>query len=182
MDPEFLEFWGNYLVNLSRLGKLSDPKGFRQEALRFWQSLMGDRKESGIPRPPSGYFERQWELFCRCYGLREKNNEPDYYDFFRRASEAFQKSFTDLMESLQFIPRAEYDQVKNKYEQLKEKIKIQDETIQQLKTKKLFEAAEGFNVTSGIQDLVRIQTEQFATLMDSLGNFYGWGKKAKQKS
>lgn len=172
MDPKFLEFWGNCLLNLSKLGQVPDPNRFQEEALRFWGSLLSGNKGTGQFNT-SEIFEKQLELFRKCYGLEEKSREPEFIESFKKASGEFQRSFQEFMSVFDFVPREDYEQLKRKTEELNEKVREQNEIIRQLRIAKISEGAEEIAAASGIQEMIKNQTEQFSTLMDALGSIYG---------
>jgi len=126
---------------------------------------------------PSGYFEKQIDIFRRCYGLKE-DSTPEYMT---KASEEFQKSLKEFVSAFDVVPREEYEQLKKKYHELLEKSDGQDETIRQLRMKLLVKGAEEMGAASGIQEMIKTQTEQFTALMDSLGSIYSGGTAKQDK-
>ena len=178
MDPKFLEFWGNCLVTLSKLGQAPDPKRFQEEALRFWGNLLTGKKETGQFNA-SEIFEKQLELFRKCYGLEEKAQEPEFIESFKQASGDFQRSFKEFMSVFDFVPREDYEQLKKKTEELNAKVREQNEIIRQLRMEKIREGAEEIAAASGIQELIKNQAEQFSALMDTLGSIYGSASQNK---
>ena len=179
MDPKFLEFWGNCLVTLSKLGQAPDPKRFQEEALRFWGNLLTSKKDTGQFNA-SEIFEKQLELFRKCYGLEEKAQEPEFIESFKKASGEFQHSFKEFMSVFDFVPREDYEQLKRKTEELNEKVREQNEVIRQLRMEKVREGAEEIAAASGIQEMIKNQTEQFSSLMDVLGSIYRKPRKTEQ--
>lgn len=172
MDPKFLEFWGNCLLTMSKLGQVPDPKSFQEEALRFWGTLLSGNKETAKFNT-SEILDKQLELFRRCYGLEQKSREPEFIESFKKASGDFQRSFQEFMSVFDFVPREDYEQLKRKTEELNEKIREQNEIIRQLRIDKVREGAEEIAAASGIQEMIKNQTEQFSALMDALGSIYG---------
>jgi len=178
MDKNFLEFWGNYLLSLVQTGQKLAGETFYEDVFKYWSGFMKDQKTTDWLFSPSGYFEKQIEIFRKCYGLKE-DSSPDYITGARQASEQFQKSLKEFISAFDVVPREEYEQLKKNYHELQEKSNGQDETIRQLRMKLLVKGAEEIGAASGIQEMIKTQTEQFSALMDSLGSIYS-GSPAKR--
>ena len=155
MDKHFLEFWGNFLINTA--------KGQQQlEDLTKWvrQGFTG--------------FEEMTALFQKVYGLDKVNQvSPLYPQMFNNAQEDFKKSFHDYLNLLGVVPRDEHLELMKKYEELKEKVASQEETIKHLRM--LFAETKGMDVgkmTRGVDELVRKQTDQFQKLMESFSKSF----------
>ena len=175
MDKNFLEFWGNYLLSLVQTGQKLAGEKFYEDASKFWSGLLKGQKTTDWLFSPSGYFEKQIDVFRRSYGLKE-DSTPDYM---AKASEEFQKSLKEFVSAFDVVPREEHEQLKKKYHELQATSDGQDETIRQLRMKLLVKGAEEIGAASGIEEMIKAQTEQFTALMDSLGSIYS-GSAAKQ--
>jgi len=175
VDKNFLEFWGKYLLSLVQTEQKLAGEKFYNDVLNFWSGFMKDQKTADWLFSPSGYFEKQIDIFRKCYGLKE-DSTPDYMT---KASEEFQKSLKEFVSAFDVVPREEYEQLKKKYHELQEKSDGQNEMIRQLRMKLLVKGAEEIGDASGIKEMIKTQTEQFGALMDSLGSIYS-GSPAKQ--
>lgn len=174
MDAKFLEFWGNYLLSLSRVGKL------QEESFRFLDGLLGDPKKLAAPANQPGLFEKHWDLFRKCYGLEKEAESPDYMESLRKASEDFQRSLKEFMTIFDVVPRSDYEEMKKKCGELEERIKTQEETMRQLRGEKMLELSGDAGFASGFQEMIRTQTEQFTAIMDSLGKICEQGVAANR--
>ncbi len=90
MDRQFLEFWGNFLLNAA--------KG--QQPLEDMGKWMGGRFTG---------FDALSNLFQKVYGLEKVEEEsPDYLKMWTGAREDFTKSFKDYLALLGVVPREEH--------------------------------------------------------------------------
>lgn len=155
MDRQFLEFWGNFLLNAAKGQQLLEDMG----------KWMG----SGF----SG-FDELTSLFRKIYGLEGVNRESsDYLKMWSGAQEDFKKSFKDYLALLGVVPRDEYMALVKKYEELKEKCESQEETVRRLRML-LSEAKtqEYQNVAGHFEELVKKQGDQFQKVMHSLSQMF----------
>ena len=86
MDRQFLEFWGNALLNAAK----------NQKQLEDMTKWMG-----------SGFtgFEEITSLFRKLYGLEKvEQSSPDYLKVWAEAQENFTKSFKDFLALLERRP------------------------------------------------------------------------------
>jgi len=139
---------------------------------------MKDQKTNNWWLSPPSFFENQIEFFRKLYGLK-KDSSPDYFAGLRNPSEEFQKSLKEFISAFNVVPREQYEELRKEYDELKQKCNAQDETIRQLRMKLLVKGAEDIGAASGIQEMIKTQTEQFTALMESLGSIYS-GSAAEQ--
>lgn len=114
MDPHFLEFWGNFLVNASKEQR-------RLKDLYKWmqQGFNG--------------FDDPTEMFRKFYGLDHMEKDtPAYLETLKKASENFLESFKDYLDLMGMVPKDKQLALVQKYEALKEKVADQEETIKNL--------------------------------------------------
>ncbi len=151
MDKNFLEFWGNLLINAA--------KGQRQqEDLTKWvaQGLKG--------------LENFSDMFRKSYGLDGmKEDSPEYLKQWQHATGEFQKSFKDYLGLMGVVPKEEHLALVQKYEELKERITDQEETIKHLKMLMDQRDSSEEAVTRTFQDLMSGQADEFQKLMKNLG-------------
>ncbi|MDI7261290.1 MAG: hypothetical protein QME90_15410 [Thermodesulfobacteriota bacterium] len=154
MDKHFLEFWGNFLINVA--------KGQKQlEDISKWmmQGFKG--------------FEDLTAMFQTFYSLDKLDkSSPDYLKMWKKAEEDFKKSFKDYLSLLGLVPKEEYLGLVEKYEALKQKVASQEETISHLRMllgEKVFDPG---GVVKGFQDLMQRQKDQFQKLMESIGESF----------
>ena len=162
MDKYFLDFWGNFLINAA--------KGQKQlEDMSKWmrQGFEG--------------FDELTDMFRKFYGLEHMEKDtPAYMETWKQASENFQKSFKDYLRMMGVVPKDEHLELVRKYEELKKKVAVYEETIKHLRMlleEKRVETQGEF--IQKFQSIIENQSEQFQETMETLGNFF---KKDKNKS
>jgi len=154
MDKHFLEFWGNFLINVA--------KGQRQlEDMAKWisQGFKG--------------FEDLTAMFQKFYAFDHlKEDAPDYMNAWKKAAEDFQKSFKDYFSLFDLVPRQKYLALVEKYEALKEKVVEQEETIKHLRILLGEKMADQEAMVKGFQDLINKQGEQFLKFMTGMSQLF----------
>ena len=117
MDRNFLEFWGNLLINAAKQQK-------QMEDLAEWMQ----QGFKGVD---------EWTaMFNKFYGMEHlKKNTPAYMESWEEASERFFNSFKDYLDLMGMVPKNEHLALIKKYEKLKETAADQEETIHHLKCK-----------------------------------------------
>jgi hypothetical protein len=162
VDKHFLEFWGNFLINAAK-----GQKQFQDMSKWMQQGFEG--------------FDELTAMFKKFYGLEQMEKDtPAYVETWRKASENFQKSFKDYFRLMGVVLKDEHLALVKKYEELKEKVAAQEETIKHLRMlleeKKVETQGE---LVQGFQEIIEKQSEQFQETMETLGNFF---KKDEKKS
>jgi hypothetical protein len=161
MDRHFLEFWGNFLINVAKGQKqMEDMSKWMQQGFEGFDELTG--------------------MFKKFYGLEHMEKDtPTYMETWKQASENFQKSFKDYLRLMGVVPKDEHLALVKKYEELKEKVAAQEETIKHLRMlleeKKVETQGE---LVQGFQEIIEKQNEQFQETMETLSKFF---KKDKNK-
>ena len=150
MDRQFLEFWGNFMLNAAKSQK-------QLEDLTTWM-------KGGLTG-----FEELSSLFQKVYGLGKVEQEsPDGVKTWAAAQENFTKSFREYLALLGVVPRDEHLALVRKYEELKEKVASQEETIKHLRMLLSQNNQEEYQDMAGqFEDLVKKQGDQFQQLMES---------------
>jgi len=155
VDKNFLEFWGNFLINSAKEQK-------RMEDLSKWmqQGFKG--------------FDDLTEMFKKFYGLEQmEKDSPAYMDTWEKASENFLNSYKDYLNLMGMVSKDEHLTLIKKYEELKEKAAAQEETINHLRLllkEKKTESQE--ELVQGFQNLIEKQSKQFQETMETLGIFF----------
>lgn len=155
MDPHFLEFWGNLLINAAKQQKqLEDLTKWMQQGFKGFDELTA--------------------MFKKFYGLEHmEKNTPAYMATWETASENFLQSFNDVIALMGMVPKDEHLALIKKYEELKEKVAAQEETINHLRLlleEKKTESQE--ELVQGFQDLIEKQSKQFQETMETFGSFF----------
>ena len=152
MDRHFLEFWGNFLLNAAR--------GQEQvEEMAKW-----------IQQGFSG-FEHLKGVFRDYYGLNEES--PEDLKAWKKAESDFRKSLKDYLSLFGVVPVDEHLALVKKYEELKDKVVAQEETIRNLRILLEEKGFDQARVISGFQELMVEQGEQFRKLVEGFFESYG---------
>ena len=156
MNRQFLEFWGNYLLQVA--------KGQKQmEDLAKWS------------RRGFSSFGDLTTMFRKAYGLDElEEDSPEYLRTWKKAEEDFRHSFKDYLSLLGVVPREEYVELARKYEELKEKVADQEGTIKYLRELLAEKGLDFGAVTSEFQKIMKKQSDQFHKLIKD------WDKALKE--
>lgn len=151
MDRHFLEFWGKALLKAAESQK-------QLEDLARWcqRGFLG--------------FQDYTQLFRAAYGLDEMPEDtPDYFALWKKAEADFRESFKDYLSLMGVVPREEYAALARQYEELKEKVSDQEETIKHLRML-VDEKGMGLEATTlEFQKLIKKQGEQFQNLLKGVG-------------
>lgn len=163
MDPQFLEFWGHYLLMVAR--------GQRQmEDATQWisQGFKG--------------FEDLTTMFVKLYGLDSKETGllPDSGNW-NKATTAFSRSLADWMGLMGWVPADEHRTLKRKYNALKERVAAREETIRHLRNLLNKEGNPHAEVILGFAELVQKQTSEFQDLLEGMGKAFGTDMPDDQK-
>ena len=155
MERNFLEFWGNLLINAGKQQK-------QMEDLAEWMQ----QGFKGVD---------EWTaMFNKFYGMEHlKKNTPAYMESWEEASERFFNSFKDYLDLMGMVPKNEHLALVKKYEELKEKVADQEETIQHLRMLLEKRKAESQDeMVQGFQTLIDKQSKQFQQTMEAFGSFF----------
>lgn len=154
MDRSFLEFWGNFLLQVARGQK-------QLEEMNQWvsQGLRG--------------FEDMTTLFRKAYGLDEVSQEsPDQAKVWEKAREDFQKSYREYMRLFGMVPSQDHLELVRKYEELKRKCEAQEETIKHLRMLLETQGGDYGQMARNFQDLMQSQSEHFQKMMETFGSAF----------
>jgi len=167
MDKNFLELFGNILIGASRGKKQVD------EMLRWVQKSVS-ASATGIYELPT--------MFKKFYGLDQlSERSAEYKMMAEKAVQDFQNSLKEYVTLLGMIPndqtvsRDEYLNLIRKYEKLKEKCLDQEETIRHLRiiVNMGKEEKDAPDLISGIQDIVKGQTDIFQKVVKNFTGYLG---------
>jgi predicted nuclease with TOPRIM domain len=150
MDRQFLEFWGNFMLNAAKSQK-------QLEDLTAW--MKGGLKG----------FEELSSLFQKVYGVEKVEKEsPDGLKTWAKAQESFTQGYREYLALLGVVPHQEHLELVRKYEELKAKVASQEETISHLRMLLSQNNQEGYqNMAGQFEELAKKQGEQFQKLMES---------------
>ncbi|HAO20690.1 MAG: hypothetical protein BWK80_39345 [Desulfobacteraceae bacterium IS3] len=164
MDKNFLEFWGNFMLNAA--------KGQQQvENINRW--MKGGSGDG---------FQELTSMFKKAYGLDSSEKSPEYAGFWKKASEDFFNSFKESMGLMGMVSKEEHLNLVRKYETLKEKAENQDETIRHLRMLLGEKDIEQKEISGKFQELAKSQTDQFQELVKNFRQCYqGSSSKTEEK-
>ncbi len=156
MNRQFLEFWGNFLLQAA--------KGQKQmEDLARWS------------RKGFSSFGDLLPMFRQAYGLEDADQDsPDAVKLWKKAEEDFRHSFEDYLSLLGVVPREEYAELARKYEKLKEQVADQEETIRHLRELLAGKGLDLGTATREFQKLLQKQGAEFQKL------FKEWDQALKE--
>jgi len=155
MDRQFLEFWGNFLIHAAKGQKqLEDMTQWMQQGFKGSDELTA--------------------MFKTFYGLDDADESiSDDMLSWKKASDNFQKSFKDYLRLMGLVSKDEHLALVKKYEVLKEKVAIQEETIKHLRMlleDKYSKSQE--DLAKGFQTLIEKQAQQFRQTIEAFGESF----------
>lgn len=147
MDPHFLKFWGEFLIQAA-------------EGQRRLDDLTGWMKSGWAP---SGALA---DLFRQCYGLPPASQGNR--DIWRKAREDFQATLKTYAPLWGWVPLDRYDRLKKKMARMEARMADQERTIEQLEAL-LADSGKGqAAVAARFQTLVEDQQQAFHRLMQAM--------------
>jgi hypothetical protein len=153
VDEKYLEFLGNLFLSAAKN-----------------QKQMDDLVK--LSRQGFKGFEEMSAMFRKFYGLENiEKDTPEYITTWRNATEEFQKTIKECMTMVGGVPREDYINLVEKYEQLKKKVADQDETIRHLQMLLGDKSLDQGETVKVFQDLVKKQSEQFMEMMNTVGQY-----------
>lgn len=155
MDPKFLEFWGNALIDAAR--------GQQQLVqLKDW-SRQGLKDLGGLS-----------QRFAEVYGLPQPEAQtPAAADTWQAAGQQFQQAFKQFLNMLDVVPRSEHHALTEKYAALQAQAAEQQKIIQDLKHRLAVKGGMPDDPAEGFAELMRQQARQFQKLMKNFSHVYG---------
>ena len=157
MDKNFLEFWGNSLLNAAK-----SQEQFEKMAAWAQQGFKD--------------FEEMSASFLKVYGLGGRPGPEKGADIdvaWKKTQEEFLRSLNEYMNMLGFVLKSEHLELVKKYEEIKEKLSSREETIKHLRMLLSESKIEGQGeLASQFSDLVRRQNEQFRDMVDNVSKAF----------
>jgi hypothetical protein len=146
-----LEFWAHLL--------LSAAKGQRQV----------DEFSRWMAQGMSGLHDLT-TLFREIYGLNSDSalNRENW----QAACDSFGKAYRAYLEALDVVPKTEYMALKSQLEESQRKVQEQETALRKLRLELSESRMAQGDVARGIQELVRIQADQFQELTESFSRFF----------
>ena len=155
MDLQFLKFWTDAIRQSNTVQTLGDE-------ISRW--MKGDIKET----------DELYALFRKYYGLElGKDAFKDYENQLKELIGNFQNSFKEFFQMLGVVPRAEYDDLLRKYENLKKKVAGMEEALKELEKKLGVNAPNQPKDAGMFDEMIKAQTEQFQKIMNTFSEISG---------
>ncbi len=155
MNSQFLEFMGNYLIQAAR-----------------WQQQM--TPSPAVKMPAAMDTTELSRLFKRFYSLADaqKPEFAEYTQIWQQTIENFQSLFSPYAKMWGWVPEADYQALKTKYDALKKQTQKQDHTISQLRSLLDEKGLGQIELLQRFQSLIQDQNDEFQTFMQNLGEAF----------
>jgi hypothetical protein len=149
-DPNFLEFWGNYLIAVAR-----GQKQLQEFARWMQQGFQG--------------LEDLTAMFKESYGLTSLDPDSQaFQDAWKKATADFRRSFKETFNQLGWVTEEEYEKLAEENQQLRKIITQQEATI---RGQRLLLEENGLDQTRTLEvfrELIQKQGNEFQKLMNTL--------------
>lgn len=144
MDPKFLEFWGNYLLAVSRgQHQMEDLTRWMQQGFAGVQQLN--------------------DMFTAIYGLpKAKPASKEFDKTWQTAAAAFSESYREYFEQLGWVTRQEFDNLVKENEALKKQVETLENTVKRLQIQ-----IDSDKTVTALQELADKQGQEFNNLMQT---------------
>ena len=144
MDTKFLEFWGNYLLAVSRGQQ-------RMEDLSLWmqQGFAG--------------FQQLNDMFRAFYGLPASESKSSKFDkAWHSATAAFNESYKEYLKQLGWVSRQDFEDLARENEALKREVETLEKTVKRIQNQ-----IDSDKTVSALQELADKQSREFNNLMQT---------------
>jgi hypothetical protein len=163
MDLDFFKFWSDAIRQSTPMQALGDE-------INRW--MKGDIKET----------DELYTLFRKYYGLEQGTDAfKDYENQLKELIGNFQASFKELLSVFGVVPRSEYDQLLQQYENLKQKVAGLEEALRELEKNQGGNAPDQTKVAGVFDEMVKTQTEQFQKIMKGFTEVAGFTAPKDEK-
>jgi hypothetical protein len=154
MDSQFLEIFGNYLIQAARWQKLVEPSspGVTPGVMDVAELGKMFKQACGIGAPAEPAF-------------------AEYSRIWQQTIESFESVFSPNARMWGWIPQADYQILQEKCESLEKTIQKQDQTISQLRSLLEEKGLGQIELLQRFQSLIQDQSDEFQTFMQSFGAF-----------
>jgi hypothetical protein len=153
MHSQFMEFFGNYLIQAAR-----------------WQKLVEQSSPDG--KPDFMDMAELGRLFQKACGI-DGSADPAFAEYSRiwqQAVEAFRSVFCPYARMWGWIPQADYQVLQEKCDSLEKAIQKKDETISQLRSLLEEKGLGQSELLQRFQSLIQDQSDEFQTFMKNFGS------------
>ncbi|MDZ7761146.1 MAG: hypothetical protein U5L00_12965 [Desulfovermiculus sp.] len=171
MDKQFLEFWGQIFLAAAKNQKIFDDvmSCFAPEGQKNKQQSQD--MEQWLKTWMSGY--QAWQSFLSTmYGVdpyAQQQSHASQQWGAQELSALVTQNWKEMISLMGAVPRQDYDDLRQENQELKKRLEIQEERIQQLQDilqqKGLFDFQQ---MTESLQDVLKNQSDQFQELMQTI--------------
>jgi hypothetical protein len=155
MDLEFFKFWTDAMRQSTAMQTLGD------EVSRW---MKGDIKET----------DELYALFRKYYGLEQGTDMfKDYENQLKDLVGNFQKSFNEILPMLGVVPKIQYDNLLQQYDDLKKKVAGLEDALKELEKKLGGSASNQVKTAGAFDEMIKTQTEQFQNIMNTFADISG---------
>lgn len=174
MDDKFLEFWGNFLIQMAR--------GQKQTNEFFKMMQTGFGAAPGKQKTSFPGFDEMFAAWRKMYGIDQyADRTNEYVKVAERTFEEFLKTSREYFSMMGIVPKDEHLSLVEKYEKLKEKCNEQEETIKHLK---MLLSAKGIApkaITGQLEKMAKSQGEMFVKMMSDFNEYFNTPAKPGDK-
>ena len=155
MNKDFLEFWGNILLNAA--------KGQKQlEEISRWMSAGFNGEDE---------FTGQFKKF---YGLDQiSENDPDYLALWERSVNDFKNALVQYLALFDVVPKEKYEEVVRERDELKAKVESLESRIKALEALTGEKGLEYSRAAGEFQKMIEKQTKEFQKMLKSFAAPFG---------
>ena len=154
MHSQFMEFFGNYLIQAAR-----------------WQKLLEQSAPDGKPEVMDmAELGRLFQKACGSGGPAEEPAVAEYSRIWQQTLEAFQSAFCTYAGMWGWVPRADYQALQEKCDSLEKTIGKKDEMISQLRSLLEEKGLGQSELLLRFQSLIQDQSDEFQTFMKNFGD------------
>jgi hypothetical protein len=155
MNKDFLEFWGNFLLQAAR--------GQRQiEDVARWSRLGFEAVEEQ---------RAFWNSFRPAENVSEK--KPEALEIWEKTADEFRRSYREFVRLFGMVSMDEYQSLLKENKALEKKLAERKELSPKVRSagKKVLDVQR--EIEKGLQELIQKQGDQYRELMESITTLYG---------
>lgn len=163
MDKNFVKFWVSFFTGYMKTKE-------QMEDMSAWiaQGFKG--------------FDELTELFQQSYGLdRLSESTTNYLTMWEQSKKDFERSLTEYLSLMGVVPKQEHLDLVEKYEALKEKAALQEETIVHLRRLIEGKHLDQTEFQTGFETLIKKQSDDFKKLLVNMGDTSAKEESEKKK-
>jgi len=155
MNSQFLEFFGNYMIQTAK-----------------WQKLI--EQTSSVMTPNVMYVAEFGTLFKQVCSLNVPNQpaSAEYTRVWRQTIENFQSAFCQNAKLWGWVPQADHQALQEKCKAMEKAIQKQNQTISQLRSLLEEKGLGQIELLQRFQSLIQDQSDEFQTFVQNFGEVF----------